>query len=153
MGASIVQIACHGLGHGRQERQGEGCTRLWPDDRQCAGFPIDVVEPQADSLTRSKAVGAHHQQERVIAQTNWCRPIHGLQQPLHILPGERPPRSLKARLYRRDHRFAEIDGNAPAPMQKTQETANTARNIADVRPGISLSVGDEKSVDISQAYR
>lgn len=46
--------------------------------------------------------------------------------------------------------FAEIDVDAPAPAQ---ETANTARNIADVRPGISLSVRDEKSVDVSQAYR
>jgi len=43
---SVAQVERQRLGHGRQQRQREGDSGLWPHDVERGGVPVDVLELQ-----------------------------------------------------------------------------------------------------------
>lgn len=56
------------------------------DDMERGGGPVDIPQLEPDDLTGSEAIGAHHQQERMVAQPTARGCVDRPQQALHVLP-------------------------------------------------------------------
>jgi hypothetical protein len=50
--------------------------------------PVEVIELEADDLSRPKAKSGEEKQDRVVASAARCRPIRGAEDTFHLLGGE-----------------------------------------------------------------
>jgi hypothetical protein len=107
---------------------------------------------QTDHLAGAEAVGAHHQQHRVITQTTRRAGVHCPQQLLNLVPWQGTPRLFEPGLHRSDHRVCQVDVDAPAGQQKTSEGAHCAGDVCCRGASIATGALDEECVDVSQAH-
>ena len=97
---SMPQVPGQHLGHRGKQRQQEIDAGLRAQHLQRTDAPVDILHLQADHFTCAQAVGAHHQQQRVVAQSARRARVHSTQKSLNVLPRQGPLRPFKLWLHR-----------------------------------------------------
>jgi hypothetical protein len=118
---------------------------------QRRGTPIDVLECQANDFPRTQSVAAHQQQQGIVASAAGTSLIDGMQNVLHVIPGQCPMRMLMATYDRGDNRGSKVYRYTPAHAQETHKSPQAGADISDGGARVALTADAHKSIDVLES--
>ena len=147
----MTQIISQGLSDGRHHGKHELNTRLGSHNAHCHCMPVEVVQHQMDHLTCSQPVGAHQQQQGIVAFTAAASAIDGRQQSSDIRPCKRSMWPLQ-RPYGRTHDGGgQIGFYTPRTVEKSKVCPDGRTNPRNCFTGKVFTTANYEGVNLSQA--
>ena len=132
--SSVLKVLHQRCAHGRRQGVGGRVASLALGDPQPIVLPIEIVHGQGRDLARAQPIGHQQEEDGVIPLAADRAPVHHLQHPSHLVPGDGARDRRQAVGSRGLDGGAEISGDQPLPVQIPKNHPQDAAQTAQARP-------------------
>ena len=126
----MLQVVDDGLADHGRERERRRVAGLALRDRQALTLPVDVVEGERGDLPAAQAIGDQQQQDRVVPPARRGPAVDTGQDPVDLVPGDRPRDARQPVDLRPAHGAAQIAGEDTVPVRRSAGTPAAPRPVA-----------------------